>query len=367
MIEVPLRASSSGRWVRCPASAGLEAQFPNLDTPEAMEGTAAHEMLEHRLRGTIASSHELVGQKATNGVTFDDEMVEHVETLNLILDTWRGDNLFMYVEQKVMTPQNNVPGHVDIGVWNQFTKTIHICDFKYGRRDVDPKHNEQLIHYGLGLERALGVKADWFQFVVFQPRCYASSDPLKTWYVHSSDLAADVTRIVNAAADARSSHPTAQWGEHCRDCKAAHGCEALRDAVMMGSQIIENGTYEVMSAQDAANEITLYRRIERLMKTRLEAIEEHAISLINDGQPLPGYSQQATYHNRAWIDATTPKTLGDLYGVDLVNKKPMTPNQAAAALGVKSDRLEKFTKRIQSGVKLVEKDLTDEAEKVFGK
>ena len=45
-----LSPSSSHRWIRCQRSARLEEQFENVTSVFAEEGTAAHELSEHKLR-----------------------------------------------------------------------------------------------------------------------------------------------------------------------------------------------------------------------------------------------------------------------------------------------------------------------------
>ena len=45
-----LSASSAHRWLNCTPAPLLEAQYPDSESDAAAEGTAAHELAEHKLR-----------------------------------------------------------------------------------------------------------------------------------------------------------------------------------------------------------------------------------------------------------------------------------------------------------------------------
>src|SRR3546814_2922085 len=77
MIE--LRPSGAGRWVNCPASPRIEAPFPDVESEDAKEGTAAHWVAAQVLGGHM-QLEELTDRAAPNGVIVTGEMVEHVES-----------------------------------------------------------------------------------------------------------------------------------------------------------------------------------------------------------------------------------------------------------------------------------------------
>ena len=48
-----LSASGSHRWLNCTPSARLELEFESQTSEAAMEGTAAHELCEHKLKRAL--------------------------------------------------------------------------------------------------------------------------------------------------------------------------------------------------------------------------------------------------------------------------------------------------------------------------
>ena len=54
-----LSASASKRWMNCTPSALLEKQFADEESIYAAEGTAAHALAEHKLKGMWLNDHHL--------------------------------------------------------------------------------------------------------------------------------------------------------------------------------------------------------------------------------------------------------------------------------------------------------------------
>lgn len=50
-----ITASGSHRWIHCPPSARLEAQFPDNSSEAAAEGTKAHDLAERKLKAWMKS------------------------------------------------------------------------------------------------------------------------------------------------------------------------------------------------------------------------------------------------------------------------------------------------------------------------
>ena len=82
--HAPTAPSAAARRNQCPQSTTLEALFPEEDTPESREGTAAHWAVSEQLSGRTVD----VGLIAPNGVPLTDEMIDAADVMvNDVTDT----------------------------------------------------------------------------------------------------------------------------------------------------------------------------------------------------------------------------------------------------------------------------------------
>ena len=77
MDHSQLAPSSAFRWVRCPGSVSLSAQYPDTGGIEADEGDAAHWLAAETFKRD-PEARPVDGETAPNGVTVTDEMREGV-------------------------------------------------------------------------------------------------------------------------------------------------------------------------------------------------------------------------------------------------------------------------------------------------
>lgn len=113
--HAPVAPSSLNRTVQCPGSLPLSQLYPEPeDSPEAMEGAAAHWALEQALRGWIIAE----GQIAPNGVVLTDEMVDGAE---MAVDYVRrhAGHAFLSIEHHVAVPRIHAQcwGTPDVRAW----------------------------------------------------------------------------------------------------------------------------------------------------------------------------------------------------------------------------------------------------------
>ena len=98
MAHAKLSPSGAHRWMRCPGSVVLEAQYPDRGSIYAREGSAAHELAAIVLEGDEANAQGYVGMK----VEFQDgeetvqwlvtqDMADHVDDyVKLVRDKAEG-------------------------------------------------------------------------------------------------------------------------------------------------------------------------------------------------------------------------------------------------------------------------------------
>jgi hypothetical protein len=145
-------ASGAYRWMACPPSAQLEQQFPNETSIYADEGTAAHDLAEHKLKKALK-----LRSKKPNSKYHSEEMDEMTDAyveycLSLIEKEKEGcKDVQVLIEQK-LDFSDYVPNGFGTGdlvvVGNE---TLHVVDLKYGKGVmVSAERNPQMMLYALG-------------------------------------------------------------------------------------------------------------------------------------------------------------------------------------------------------------------------
>lgn len=237
-----LSASGSARWLSCPPSVRLEAEFPETTSPYAEEGTLAHSLGELQLRcenQEITDRQFKIRLKKLNaGSPIDNSMIEYVSGYTeYVMKTLKehqkqcADAVLM-IEQRLdfskWVPEGFGTGDAVIisdGV-------LEIIDLKYGKGvEVSAEDNPQMRLYALGAIETFGCLYDFDQvaMTIFQPRLDNRSsqtlpvDELLDWAE---------TYVKSKAALAFEGKGEFLAGDHCRFCKAKAICRARADTNM---------------------------------------------------------------------------------------------------------------------------------------
>jgi hypothetical protein len=230
-----LAPSAAHRAVSCPFSVTAERRFPETeaDRDAAVEGTTAHWVLAELLRGT----GHAVGTVAPTGYPIDADMIDAammvVEDIEIELAGTGGTPQQGAIEQSVRIPQVHEEcfGTPDYFIWSAPDHLL-LYDFKYGHRIVDVFENWQLIDYtnGAAHRRGAGMLDSNFDVKVkiAQPRAYHREGPIRSWEFNYFAIRGLTRMRRDAAREALSPNPRAIPGDHCRDCRARHDCEALQ-------------------------------------------------------------------------------------------------------------------------------------------
>ncbi|MBP82225.1 MAG: hypothetical protein CMO61_00070 [Verrucomicrobiales bacterium] len=221
-----LSASSSHRWIACPAS--VQAQFGLQDesSPAAAEGTALHELAETCLRNA-QEPHEFLG-KEVNGHVIDLEQanmarvyVEHCRSL---------PQAHTYVERRVDFSNWADEGFGTADFLSIDEGEAFVVDAKFGRSLVNA-NNTQLKCYALGVFDAFGFdrQIDTINMTIVQPRLRH----LETHTMRSRELLAWGREVLAPAAKAAlGDKPPFNPGEsQCRYCRASATCRALAEHI----------------------------------------------------------------------------------------------------------------------------------------
>ncbi|WP_288751284.1 DUF2800 domain-containing protein [uncultured Corynebacterium sp.] len=223
-----LSASSAHRWINCTPAPYLEAQHPDTASDAAAEGTAAHELAEHKLRQhlDLPTTRPVSEWDSEEMDDYTDQYADHV-----MAELQRAREVdkaaFLSIEER-LDFSHIVPdgfGTGDALIVSDYTLTI--VDLKYGKGvEVSAVGNPQMRLYALGALATYGAIYDIEQvrMVIFQPRLAnvsveeISVDELTTW-------AEDVVRP--AAEKAAAGEGELQAGDWCRFCRHAAQCPAL--------------------------------------------------------------------------------------------------------------------------------------------
>lgn len=220
-------ASGAHRWMNCPPSAQLEQQFPNETSTFAEEGTAAHDLAEHKLKKAL----KMRSKKPTSPYQSDemDEMTDlYVEYCMDLIEKSKVacSDLQILIEQKLdfsdYVPEGFGTGDLVV-VGNT---TLHVVDLKYGRGViVSAEKNPQMMLYALGALSLFDMLYDIekVSMAIVQPRV----DNFSTWEITVKELlkwAEEELKPKALLASTGGGEFCA--GDHCRFCRAKNQCRA---------------------------------------------------------------------------------------------------------------------------------------------
>lgn len=293
-----LSASSSSRWLACPPSAVAATRYPDTDTPFTREGTRAHEVAEKVVRGRLAgASLDWLTYPWPEGV--DAEMIGHAEAYaDYIQELIRSEDAVVLLEQRLdFSPW--VPGGFGTGdcIIIQGNR-IDVIDYKYGQGvAVSAEENSQMKLYGLGALNDFGVIYEIENVCthIFQPRIgnISTADypayALQTW---------GDSFVKPTAALAAEGKGDLSAGPHCRFCPHAGSCPALADVCMSVYTDRNYGSVPTLAPERVADILGQ----EPMISAWLKAVKDRALSVMLDGDEVPGYKVVSGRSSRAWAD-----------------------------------------------------------------
>lgn len=242
-----LSPSGAHRWMACPGSVVLEAEYPDDSSAYAAEGTCAHD-----LAASVLTDPEFVipvGEtKTVDGyqIKVTQDMADYV--MDYCKLVWEGaEGKTLLVEQRVpighLTGEEGATGTSDVIIIDYDLQAIEVIDLKYGAGvKVYAENNEQMQMYALGALHEHSIISDfsWVTMIIHQPRM----NHVAEWHISTADLEAfadEATVAAHAVDLARERHgdATIDWAfsflhpgeKQCRFCKAKATCPALREEV----------------------------------------------------------------------------------------------------------------------------------------
>lgn len=314
-------ASGAHRWMACPPSALLEQQFPSETSSFAEEGTAAHDLAEHKLKKAL----KMRSRKPNSKYQTDemDEMTDlYVEYCLEVIEKAKESckDLQILIEQK-LDFSDYVPegfGTGDLVIVG--TGTLHVIDLKYGRGViVSAERNPQMMLYALGALSLFEMlyDIDKVSMTIIQPRV----DNFSTYELSVEELLTWAEEELKPKA-LLASQGEGEFcaGEHCRFCRARNQCRArtLKNLELLKYEFSDPA---LLSDDEIAEIIGV---AEELSKWASDIYTYATALAINEGKEWDGFKLVEGRTRRKFTDeelvAETAKAAGytDIYKQSLI-------------------------------------------------
>ena len=366
-----LPPSGAAAWKLCGLWVAMNQAYPQPDTPESLEGNAAHWVFAEMLAGRPVSE----GMQAPNGVFITEEMIEGGE---LVVDTVRARipaGTVLHVEEPVAIPRIHAQCWGTPDIWAFYGVTLEVIDYKFGHRFVDEYENDQGVAYTAGiidhLADVLGKgpglldQAIKVNFTVVQPRCFYKGAPVRTWSVQAVDLRAHINILANAAGVAMAPNPPAVTNSECTDCPGRHACPALQQAAYHDAEFAVRSSPVELPPAAASLELRMMERALERLQARVEGMREAVATYIRQGHSVPFHRAEQGYGRQQWtMPVDQVLAMGQLMGVDLSKPGVKTPKQAIKS-GVDEAVIKAYSITPLGSLKLVPDNPAD-ARRVFG-
>ncbi len=304
-----LSASGSKRWLSCPPSATLEEQFPESQSDYAAEGTFAHTLAEHLLRGNLTtelkpSIYKKKLAELQKDPLYSQSMLEYIEQYKTIVGekflTLKKDSpdTFVMLEQRLDFSEWVPDGFGTGDVVIISPGTIEIADLKYGQGvPVSAIDNPQMKLYALGAINKFSMLYDFdtVRMSIIQPRLDSVSED----EISVQELLDWGETVVKPTADmAIAGKGEYKSGDHCQFCRAKAVCRKRAD------DNLEMARYEFQDPNVLTrDEIAVILEQADALQKWAKDIQEYALDQAeNHGVKFPGWKLVEGRSNRKYTD-----------------------------------------------------------------
>ena len=332
-----LSPSSAERWLHCPRAPHMEAELPQETTPEAEEGSLAHQLAAYKV--------QLYARCGAAGLTppdvSDPEISRATDAyLQLVMETAMGYPIQPAIQAELQVPLGRwAPdsyGTADCVIIGSGRLTV--IDYKHGKGvPVSAAGNPQIRLYALGVldyYRQYGMADDITEVILMicQPRL----DNITSERMTVQDLLAWGESIKAAAQRARAGDGPCVTGDWCQFCAARPACRAwaCKAALLLPQTARDPG---VMTPEEIAALLPKAAGV----KTWINKLEEYATKQLLRGRAIPGYKLVAGRSVRAFADADAAFEAAQKHGVDralLYETRPISLTAVESLMGRRAFR-----------------------------
>lgn len=338
-------ASNAKRRMACPGSLKAESKFPDTSSPFAELGTAAHELGEYCLENGVTDVFTMLGR------TFNDHVVDDnmASAVRIYVDYVRGVEeeeapALLKLEQRfsleALDPPMPMFGTSDCTIYGKESGNLWVIDYKHGQGvAVDVEDNAQLKYYALGAVLKIGNRApiNAIHTVIVQPRASHAQGPIRKHSYTRDEILDFGTDLIDAAHRAMDDMAPRTPGDHCKFCKAAGSCSALRRNALAVAQ----DEFGVIKSMDdlTPSEVASYMEKIPLLEEWIKSIRRHAHTLLETGETVPGFKLVEKRPTRRWKNEEEMVAWATEEGLeddDIYDKKLKSPSQIEKVVGKKN-------------------------------
>lgn len=314
-----LAPSAAKRWMTCAPSALLESKIPVKDTSYTIEGTIAHAVGEFLLHyyydGNLSavSSTDSFVQTALNvlsqpkvlpewgplwglkveaedmGFDFKDILTTvHEGYVRVVYEDYLTAREQFGEAQLLVEAELRLDDYIPEGFGSSDAVIIAgdhlgVYDLKYGKGvKVDAQENPQMMCYALGALLGPGELSpiSVVRMTIIQPRL----DHVSHYVMTYDELMYWANEVLKPKAEAAfAGWGSFQPGSHCKFCRAAFGCTALK---MYNENLMEqNAEPELMDTTQLAEVLSKLDTF----RAWIMSVEENALSRATAGESIPGW------------------------------------------------------------------------------
>lgn len=302
-----LSASGSKKWLNCPGSVQLEAQFPDTVSSYAAEGTTAHALAEAKINLAMKSISRVNYHKLTEKLDTNTDMEEYTDGYrDFVLERYNA------ALQKSKDAVLAVEIQIDLSAWIPggfgtgdaviiSPGALEIIDLKYGQGvPVSAKDNTQLRLYALGALDCYDYLYDikTVTMTIYQPRI----DNISSVTVNSLELYEWGFDVVREKAKIANDDSVLECvaGKHCDEgfCKARPVCRAYAEqkqklAVYDFKPPEKLSVDEIAEIIDQADSLCKWAKL----------VKDYALEqALNNGVKFPGFKLVEGRSNRTYTD-----------------------------------------------------------------
>lgn len=311
-----LSASHANSWVHC---AAYEPEQRISETDAAREGSAAAWLADAVLNSEDGiTTEDYLGETAPNGHQITPDMCYHVQGyVHYVVAESHG--LGFQSEKSFHDPDIGLTGRLDT-LFIGSPQHLHIVDFKYGYRIVEPEMNWQFIAYGY---LALTKDVQTITFTVYQPRAQHPRGPIRSITYDRVDFDFMCTDLERAAITCQEQPDRATPGEHCNRCAKRSSCPALSANIYAGFEYMTTDVRNrSLTADELSAEIDFVEKLLRLVKDKHTGLQTELETRLESGEFIPDRHRVPVKSNRyfktdiAKLTALSPEAIKSVCSFD---------------------------------------------------